>query len=104
MRLRLSRGHLDDNRHAWRKRRGGPLGSRAYVGTAKRSTISFCILGRDGWLKAEGRKLWGLRLWIYGPTGACVHFDVAVLFDRSPCAPGSRYGPSDDGGNGTVML
>jgi hypothetical protein len=43
----------------------------------KRSTASIVVLGRG---RLPRRTLYALRLWLYGPSGACVNFDVGVRF------------------------
>lgn len=91
MKLLIKRGGLDGNFH-------GPAGA------TLRSTWAVVPLGRDCYLKAKGRTLFGWRLWIYRHDGACVNFDVMLKFKRCPLRTGHPQGPQDDGGLGTIML
>jgi hypothetical protein len=123
--LRLGWGSLDGNHHimtrvGWKPcpscgQTGEVDGDRCYycygrlvVGEyefdTKRSCASIVPLGRDGWVKTEGRRTIGRRLWLYANTGECVRFDISLRFERSPYPAGHKYGPADDGGRGTVML
>lgn len=85
MRLTFRIGRLDGNHHG-RKIAPGEWETR-------RSGFLWVALGRDSWLLAQGRKLVGRRLWIYGPSGACVNIDVYALFDRCLYPAGTKYGP-----------
>lgn len=102
MKIKLDWGTLDGNHHGPRVE--SKDADDGYYFETLRSTWKIVALGRDFYMKSEGRRLFGRRLWIYGPTGACVRFDVMVRFDKSPCTPGSKYGPKDDGGIGTIVL
>lgn len=95
IRVAVGFGKLDGNHH-------GPRA--AGKSTVLRLTSFVVPLGRDFYMKREGRLTFGRRLWLYGRSGACVNFDFIVRFDRSPCKPGTRYGPQDDGGVGMIML
>lgn len=98
MKIRVHWGWLDDNSHGT-ERRGEPWNQET-----KRSCASIVPLGRSMYLKSTGRTSFGRRLWIYGPSGACVHLDLVIYFDVSPCPPGSKYGPQDDDEIGTIIL
>lgn len=98
MRIRLGFGRLDGNHHGARQ-----VAADGEVSFAtRRSTTIVVALGRDAWMQREGRKLFGRRLYFYGPSGACIHFDAYLLFRKSPCRPPSKYAPQGD--KPTVML
>jgi hypothetical protein len=94
MKIRFAVGRLDGNHH-------GPKTTTGDFATL-RSCLSIVPLGRSMWLLREGRRLIGRRLWVYGPSGACVNFDVMLVFDRSPYRPPSPYAPRGDAP--TLML
>lgn len=84
--------HLDGNHHGpWLKDARGVY----QPGATLRSCWSLVVLGRDGWVSSEGRRSFGLRLYRYHADGSNHSWDIGVLFRRSPCPRGSRYGPLD---------
>lgn len=99
MRLRFGFSRLSCNHHDWRPKPGLKCEWPPYEsssGHVKRSAASIVPLGRDLFMIVEGRKLIGRRLWLYGPSGACVSLDVYLLFKRCPYPPGHRYAARPD--------
>lgn len=87
-------GRLNGNHHDWRHKPGLTCEWPRYEnrhGHVRRSTADVVELGADCYLIVEGRRTIGRRLWLYGPSGACVHFDVILRFDKSPYRPPSKY-------------
>lgn len=66
--LKFHSSKMDSNSHILTR---NPDGSVDF--TARRSTCALVVLGRGTC------DLYGLRLWIYGPSGACVHGDVYLI-------------------------
>lgn len=70
----------------------------------KRSCWSLLVLGRGGWVRSEGRRGFGLRLYRYRADGSNHSWDIGIVLRRSPCRPGSKYGPRTDGPAESIML
>lgn len=84
----VSLDHLDDNFHGHSRDADGQFVSRTL-----RSTWLWVALGKDVWMRYEGRKLVGRRLWRYDRHGAAWSVDAFLVFDRSPYRPPSKYAP-----------
>lgn len=79
---------LDGNHHGARFE--GPEG---VDWETKRLCASVVTLGGDSFDRYAGRRLWGLRFYLYGPTGANISWDIGVVFDHCPLPSWHRHAP-----------